>query len=92
MKLKNLDFKNFVFGQAGVQGFFGEVCEHKHHLIFKLIPGFSFKSMVFVAKTITMNPRIYPENSNTELNGYKVKRFFPKSVWINANHFLMVIC
>lgn len=88
MKLKNLDFQNFVFGQAGVQGFFGEPDEHRHHKWFNLIPGFSFRNMVFVAKTITINPRIYPENSNTELSGYRVKRFFPKSIWVSPRSFL----
>ena len=88
MKLKNLDFKNFVFGQAGVQGFFAEPDEHRHHKWFNLIPGFSFKNMVFVAKTITIDPRIYPSSSNTELrDGYKVKRFFPKSIWVSIKSF-----
>jgi len=88
MKIKKLDFKHFVFGQAGVQGFFGELDEHRHHRWFNLIPGFSFKNMVFVAKTITIDPRIYPSSSNTELrDGYKVKRFFPKSIWVSIKSF-----
>jgi len=88
MQIKNLDFKNFVFGQAGVQGFFGEPDEHRHHKWYKLIPGFSFENMVFVAKTITLKPRIYPVSSNTELrDGYKIKRFFPKSIWLNLRSF-----
>ncbi|MFA6354981.1 MAG: hypothetical protein WCW65_00965 [Candidatus Paceibacterota bacterium] len=89
MKIKKLDFKHFVFGQAGVQGFFGELDEHKHHRWFNIIPGFSFKNMVFVAKTITMQPRIYPSTSNTELrDGYKLKRFFPKSIWVSIRSFI----
>ena len=88
MKIKKLDFKHFVFGQAGVQGFFGELDEHKHHRLFNLIPGFSFNNMVFVAKTITIDSRIYPSSSNTELrDGYKVKRFFPKSIWVSIKSF-----
>jgi hypothetical protein len=31
MQIKNLNFRNFVFGQSGVQGFFGELDEHPHH-------------------------------------------------------------
>ncbi len=82
MKLKNLNFHSYVFGQSGVQGFFGEGDEYPHHKFYKLVPGFAFNKMVFVAKTVTLKPRIYPESSNTELReGYKVKRFFPTSVW-----------
>jgi dihydroorotate dehydrogenase len=89
MKLRNLDFGNFVFGQSGVQGFFGEPDEHRHHKWCALFfPGFSFANMVFVAKTITLKPRIYPDSSNTELrDGYKVKRFLPKSIWISPRSF-----
>lgn len=82
MKLKQLVFPGYVFGQSGVQGFFGEGDEYPHHKFYKYIRGFSLKEMVFVAKTVTLKPRIYPESSNTELcNGYKVKQLFPKSIW-----------
>jgi len=40
--------------------------------------------MIFVAKTFTLNERIYPESSNTELcDGYKLKQMFPKSIWFS---------
>lgn len=86
MKLKNITFAN-VWGQSGVQGFFGEGDEYPHHRIYKLILGlfgFSFTGATFVAKTITLNPRIYPESSNTELkDGYKLKKWFPNSIWVD---------
>ncbi len=92
MILKNLRFKGFVFGQSGVQGFFGEGDEYPHHKWYKLLFGwfgFSFAGMVFVAKTITLRPRIYPESSNTELrDGYKIKRMFPHSVWCTFISFI----
>lgn len=54
MKLGNGDY-GYVWGASGVQGFFGE--GYSHHKIFKtLIPGFSFKGMTFVGKTITLLP------------------------------------
>lgn len=85
MKLRNLDFGGHVFAQSGLQGFFGEGDEYPHHLWYKILFGlfgFSFKDIVFVAKTGTLNPRIYPETSNTELrDGYKIKDFFPSSIW-----------
>lgn len=84
MKLRKVDFRTYVFGQSGVQGFFGEGDEYRHHTFLKYIPGFSFINMGFVAKTMTMKPRIYPEASNTELrDGYKIKDFFPSSIWWN---------
>ena len=87
MKLKELEFPPVV-GQSGVQGFFGEGDEYHHHALFKLIPNFSFKGMGFVAKTTTITPKIFPETSNTELrDGYKVKRWFPNSVWWSPKSF-----
>jgi dihydroorotate dehydrogenase len=89
MKLRNLDFGGYVFGQSGVQGFFGEGDEYPHHVMYKNIPGFSFKGISFVAKTVTLKPRIYPDTSNTELcDGYKIKRLFPTSIWWNAKSFI----
>lgn len=89
MKIRNLDFKHYVFGQSGVQGFFGEPDEYPHHWFYRFIPGFSFLRMVFVAKTVTINARIYPETSNTELrDGYKVKRLLPTSVWWSLGSFI----
>lgn len=88
MKLQALTFPPVV-GQSGVQGFFGEGDEYRHHGLFKLIPGFSFRGMGFVAKTTTINPKIFPTTSNTELrDGYKIKRFFPNSVWWSPKSFL----
>jgi dihydroorotate dehydrogenase len=53
MKLSNGDYGK-VWGASGVQGFFGE--GYPHHNIYKtLIPGFSFKGMTFVSKTITLS-------------------------------------
>jgi len=88
IEIRHNVFRSFVFGQAGVQGFFGETSEHPHHLLYRMIPGFSFENMVFVSKTITANPRIYPESSNTELKGYKLKKFFPKSIWVSPTSFI----
>lgn len=86
MNLREITF-SYAWGQSGVQGFFGEGDEYPHHKIYKLLfglIGFSFKGSTFVAKTITQEPRIYPENSNTELtDGYKLKRWFPKSIWVD---------
>ncbi len=89
MIIKNLDFGNFVFGQSGVQGFFGETDEYRHHRLCQfLFKGFSFRNMVFVAKTITLKPRVYPNSSNTELrDGYKVKKFLPRSIWVRPRSF-----
>lgn len=89
MKIKNLNFGQFVFGQSGVQGFFAESDEYPYHAWYQFIPGFSFSGMSFVAKTITLKPRVYPESSNTELrDGYKIKRFFPKSIWWSISSIL----
>lgn len=88
MIIGDLIFPRFVFGQAGVQGFFAEIDEHPHHRLYQYIPGFSFNGMHFVAKTITTDPRIYPDSSNTELrDGYKLKRFLPNSIWVSPKSF-----
>ena len=85
MKIGGLNFRGYVFGQSGVQGFFGEGDEYPHHFWYKLffgLFGFCFDGIVFVAKTFTLREKIYPDSSNTELRDrYKIKRMFPKSVW-----------
>jgi dihydroorotate dehydrogenase len=85
MKLRNLDFGGYVFGQSGIQGFFGEGDEYKHHKLYKFFLGkfgFSFVGMSFVAKTITLPAKVFPYTSNTELiQVYKMKDFFPASIW-----------
>jgi dihydroorotate dehydrogenase len=89
MKLRDLDFGASVFGQSGVQGFFGEGGEYPHHSMYKNVPGFSFEGISFVAKTVTLKPRIYPDSSNTELiDGYKIKRLFPSSIWWSVKSFI----
>jgi dihydroorotate dehydrogenase len=89
MKLKNLNFNGFVFGQSGAQGVFNEKDEYPHEKFYRLIPGYSFDGITFVAKTITLNEKIYPESSNTELReGYKLKRMFPKSIWFSLKSIL----
>lgn len=86
MKLKNINF-GYVLGQSGIQGFFGEGDEYPHHKILTVLFGlfgFSFKGMTFVAKTTSLEPRIYPEKSQTALvDGYKLKKWFPKSIWFS---------
>lgn len=82
MKLKNIDFGH-VLGQSGIQGFFGEGDEYPHHKLLKFIFGFSFSGMTFVAKTTSLHARIYPEKSQTALVGYKLKQWFPKSIWFS---------
>lgn len=82
MKIGNLTFPGYVFGQSGIQGFFGEGDEYPHHGFYKYIPGFGFDGMVLVAKTSTLPARIYPESSNTKLvDTYKVADFCPPSIW-----------
>ena len=89
MKIGNLDFDGYVFGQSGVQGTFGEPDEYPIHKLLRFFPGFSFIGMIFVAKTVTLYERIFPESSNTELvDGYKLKKWFPKSIWIRPGSFL----
>lgn len=80
----------YVYGQSGVNGFFGKIFlfEYLYQLFYFFIPMYSFKKSVFVGKTVTLNERIYPEKGNTELRGgYKIKRFFPKSIWISWKSF-----
>ncbi len=87
MKLKKLDFESYVFDQSGAEGFFGEGDEYPHHKIYKHIRGFSFEGISFVAKTVTLKPRLYSktpslETANTKLRDeYKMAEFFPKSIW-----------
>jgi hypothetical protein len=84
MKLKNINF-GYVLGQSGIQGFFGEGDEYPHHRILKFIFGFSFSGMTFVAKTTSLYHRTFPEKSQTALvDGYKLKEWLPKSIWISA--------
>ncbi len=52
-----------VWGASGVQNFFGQ--GYPYHRYFRLIPGFGFEGMTFVAKTTTLEPRI----GNMPLNG-----------------------
>jgi dihydroorotate dehydrogenase len=85
MKLKNINF-GYVLGQSGIQGFFGEGDEYPHHKVLTALFGlfgFSFKGMTFVAKTTSLEPRIYPEKSQTALVGYKLKQWFPRSIWFS---------
>ncbi|MEJ0001791.1 MAG: hypothetical protein WDN09_01210 [bacterium] len=86
MKLKNLDFRTYVFGQSGVQGFYGGY-EYPHQKLFRYIPGYSYRGMGLVAKTITAEPRTYPEKSNTPLKGYKLTSWLPKSIWVSIRSF-----
>ncbi len=83
MKLKNINFGH-VLGQSGIQGFFGEGDEYPHHKLLRFVLGFSFSGMTFVAKTTSLYARIYPEKSQTALvDGYKLKQWFPKSIWFS---------
>lgn len=86
MQLKNMPIQ-YVLGQSGIQGFFGEGDEYPHHKIYKLLfgwIGFSFKGMTFVAKTTSLAARIYPQASQTKLKeGYKLAEWFPRSIWVS---------
>ncbi len=55
MKLRGIDFGK-VIGASGVQGWFGE--GYPYHFFLKFIPGFTFKGVTLVSKTVTLNPRI----------------------------------
>ena len=88
MIIGNICFYGHVFGQSGVQGFYGEPGEHKIQRIFRLLWGFTFFGIIFVAKTVTLCAKVFPISSNTELKGYKVKRWFPKSIWVSFHSFL----
>jgi hypothetical protein len=91
MKLKNIDF-GYVLGQSGIQGFYGLGDEYRHHAIYKFLfgwLGFSFDGMTFVAKTTSLYHRTFPDKSQTALiDGYKLKEWLPKSIWISmtVNH------
>lgn len=81
-----MEQKKYVYGQSGVQGFFGRtlLLEYWYQLIYFFIPGYSFKKMVFVSKTATLKPRI----GNTELrSSFKIKAFLPPSIWVSAKSF-----
>jgi dihydroorotate dehydrogenase len=65
-----------VIGASGVQGFFGE--GYPHHRKFKYIPGFSFRNMGFVAKTVTLSPR--PGNMPLEQDGMTPKEKRPNCI------------
>jgi dihydroorotate dehydrogenase len=73
--------KKFAYAQSGVMGFFGRVVlfEYLYQLFYWLIPGYTFRNCIFVAKTVTLEPR----KGNTELRGFRIRRFFPKSIWIS---------
>lgn len=86
--LRTLDDKSyatkrpFVHGQSGVQGFFGItlLLEYWYQLFYYFTPGYRFKGIHFVAKTVTLAPR----KGNTALRKmYKLSRFFPKSIWVS---------
>ncbi|MBI2482974.1 hypothetical protein HYV74_02210 [Candidatus Uhrbacteria bacterium] len=52
--LRGIDFGQ-VWGASGVQGFHGE--GWPFHRWLRLVPGFDFSGMTFVAKTVTLEPR-----------------------------------
>ncbi|MHA1988308.1 MAG: HisA/HisF-related TIM barrel protein [Promethearchaeota archaeon] len=53
MKLRNVEYGS-VFCGSGLMGYYGE--GYKYHKLFKMIPGFNFNGLTFVAKTITVKP------------------------------------
>jgi len=59
--LRDIKFQGAI-GASGVQGFFSGR-EYFHHGVFKIIPGFSFDGMTFVAKTMTF----YSKKGNAAL-------------------------
>lgn len=92
MIIKGINFGP-VWGQSGVMGFFGEGDEYPHHKIYKFLFGkfgFSFKGMTFVAKTTSLYPRLKEKGeSNTDLGyGYKLKEWFPNSIWFSVRSIL----
>lgn len=81
-----METQKFVYGQSGVQGFFGRtsLLEYWYQLIHMFIPGYNFKDMIFVSKTATLEDR----KGNTPLRSkYKIKAFLPKSIWVSWKSF-----
>ena len=81
MILRGIDFGH-VWGQSGVQGFFGE--GYPYHKYFKSI-GLTFKNCTFVAKTTTVPPRIFPEAGKMPMqkDGITPGERVPKCVYVN---------
>lgn len=52
MILRGIEFGP-ALGASGIEGFFGE--GYPYHRYLKLLPGFDFRTMTFVAKTMTLN-------------------------------------
>lgn len=72
MIINNTDFGP-VWGASGVQNFFGE--GYPFHKYLKLIPGFNFRGMTFVAKTATAFERV--GNMPLSLDTLQPKEFIP---------------
>ena len=68
-----------VWGASGVQGFFGE--GYPFHKIFRLVPGFSFEGMTFVAKTATISPR----QGNMPLKGIRPTERRPRCIYVDSS-------
>ncbi len=76
----------FAYGQSGVQGFFGvtKLFEYPYQKIYQYIPGYDFSGCTFVSKTVTLHQRL----GNTELHGFKIKHWLPKSIYVSWRGFL----
>lgn len=74
MKLRGIEFGN-VWGQSGVQGFFGE--GYRFHKIGRWF-GLDFAGVTFVAKTTTLLPR--PGNMPLGADGITPKHWFPRCI------------
>ena len=78
--------QKFVYGQSGVQGFFGitRLFEYWYQVIYQFIYGYNFDNIVFVSKTATLKPRV----GNTKLRSdFKMKSIYPSSIWVSPKSF-----
>ncbi|MDH4330532.1 MAG: hypothetical protein OEV93_03195 [Candidatus Moranbacteria bacterium] len=85
VKIGRSYFQN-AFSASGARGFFGE--GYRHHVLFRLIPGFDFSGSTFIAKTVTLNPRM-PEpdeiggkigNLSLDPRTWKPLKWFPDCI------------
>jgi len=76
-------------GSSGIQGFYGitDLHEYKYQKYYKKVfkKGYNFDGMDFTAKTVTLNYR----EGNTALEGFRLRDFLPKSIWVSPRSFLL---
>lgn len=77
MYLRKTDFGKAI-GASGVQGFFSGD-EYLYHRVLKHMPGFSFKGLTFVAKTMTLEPKA--GNAKLKKDGVSMADVFPDCIY-----------